>query len=65
MKRKREAHRRKVHGVGELHGGGGSDDEVGVVVVGDEDRYPLAELREEEVVVQLHLHLHLPLPPPV
>lgn len=47
----------------EGRGGGGGDElrgggEVGVVVIGDEQRYPLAELGEEHVVLQ-HLHLHL------
>lgn len=46
-------------------GGGGGDElrgggEVGgaLVIVGDEQRYPLAELGEEHVVLQHRLHLH-------
>jgi len=54
------AHREGRGGGGdELRGGG----EVGaLVVVGDEQRYPLAELGEEHVVLQHRLHLHRLLP---
>jgi hypothetical protein len=51
-----EAHREGRGGGDELRGGG--EVRAAFVVVGDEQRYPLAELGEEHVVLQHRLHLH-------